>query len=160
MTTEDRCPLCGSGAARSHAEVNGRPYLRCGTCDLVWLLPSLWPDRDTELKHYGTHENDPSDPGYRKFLSRLADPLCVRLPAGARGLDYGCGPGPTLSVMLEERGFSTAVYDPFFAPDITTLDPGATILSPAPRLRSTSIHRIGSSPVSSACCAPGAGSLS
>ena len=34
-----------------------------------------------------------------------------------RGLDVGSGPGPTLSVMLAERGYPTAIWDPFFAPD-------------------------------------------
>lgn len=42
-----------------------------------------------------------------------------RLPPGASGLDYGSGPGPTLSVMVEERGFSMDIYDPYFAPDST-----------------------------------------
>lgn len=37
------------------------------------------------------------------------------------GLDYGCGPGPTLSVMLEERGFAMEIYDPFFAPEAGVL---------------------------------------
>ncbi len=69
-----------------------------------------------------THENDPTDPGYRAFLDRLASPLIERLPAGAEGLDYGAGPGPTLSKMLEEAGHPTAVYDPFFAPDRSRLD--------------------------------------
>ncbi|MEX0601220.1 MAG: class I SAM-dependent methyltransferase, partial [Rhodothermales bacterium] len=44
------------------------------------------------------------------------------LPAGAAGLDYGSGPGPTLSVMLEERGHPMAIYDPFFAPDERVFD--------------------------------------
>lgn len=38
------------------------------------------------------------------------------------GLDYGCGPGPTLSVMLEEAGMEMRLYDPYFAPDISVLD--------------------------------------
>lgn len=50
-------------------------------------------------------------------MSRLCDPLLERLPAGVEGLDYGSGPGPTLSFMLAERGFEIAIYDPFFAPD-------------------------------------------
>lgn len=121
MNTEERCPLCGFGPARVHAEANGRAYLHCRNCDLVWLLPSLRLDRSAELAHYGTHQNDPSDSGYRRFLSRLADPLIERLSPGNRGLDYGSGPGPTLSVMLAERGFPTAIYDPFFAPDVAVL---------------------------------------
>lgn len=79
-------------------------------------------DRRRERKRYETHENDPGDPGYRRFLNQLARPLLERLPAGACGLDYGSGPGPTLSVMLAEAGFPTMIYDPFFAPDESVLD--------------------------------------
>jgi hypothetical protein len=32
------------------------------------------------------------------------------------GLDYGCGPGPTLSSMFREKGFKMADYDLFFKP--------------------------------------------
>ena len=52
---------------------------------------------------------------YRKFLSRLSDPLVLKLSIGSLGLDYGSGPGPTLSVMLEELGFPMKIYDPYFA---------------------------------------------
>ncbi|HEX2092860.1 MAG TPA: class I SAM-dependent methyltransferase [Longimicrobiaceae bacterium] len=83
--------------------------------------PADRPEAAAEREHYGTHRNDPADPGYRAFLDRLAAPLAERLPPGARGLDYGSGPGPTLPVMLRERGFPMEVYDPFFAPDPTPL---------------------------------------
>ena len=54
---------------------------------------------------------------YREFLSRLEHPPNVpKLPAAAEGLDFGSGPGPTLSVMLEEQGYRMSLYDPFFAP--------------------------------------------
>lgn len=68
------------------------------------------------------HENNPADPAYRQFLSRLLDPMLMRLPAGASGLDFGSGPGPTLSVMLEELGYRTRIYDPFYAPDDAVFD--------------------------------------
>lgn len=80
------------------------------------------PTPSDEKARYETHENDPSDEGYRGFLSRLADPLVEVLPSGAAGLDYGSGPGPTLSVMLEERGHPMAIYDAFFAPDEGVFD--------------------------------------
>ena len=40
-----------------------------------------------------------------------------RIAPGSKGLDFGSGPGPTLSVMFEERGHRVALYDPFYAPD-------------------------------------------
>ncbi len=111
------CPLCGTGGAAAFARVGGDRYHRCDRCALVFLDPAAHLDAARERARYETHENDAADPGYRAFLDRLAVPLAARLDLGARGLDYGSGPGPTLSVMLGERGFPTAVYDPFFAPD-------------------------------------------
>jgi len=100
-----------------------RAYFRCGRCALVFADPAAHLPPDEEKARYDLHEYDPSDPAYRKFLSRLAQPLLARLDAPPLdGLDFGCGPGPTLSVMLEERGYSMALYDPFFAPDPSVLE--------------------------------------
>jgi SAM-dependent methyltransferase len=116
------CPLCGAARALPFAAVAGRRYFRCGGCGLVFMAAEDRPEASAELAHYGTHENDPADARYRGFLARLAEPLAARLAADAEGLDYGCGPGPALARMLEERGFRMAVYDPFFAPDAAVLE--------------------------------------
>jgi len=78
-------------------------------------------DTDDEKAQYDLHENNPDDPAYRGFLGHLANPLMARIAPGASGLDFGCGPGPTLSVMLEEAGYAVDLYDPFYAPDETLL---------------------------------------
>lgn len=44
-----------------------------------------------------------------------------KLKADMQGLDFGCGPGPTLSLMFEEAGFPCAIYDPFYANDPAVL---------------------------------------
>jgi SAM-dependent methyltransferase len=116
-----RCPLCRSAGVRPLAPAHGRSYRECGVCGLVHVPPEHRLGPAEELAHYGTHENDPEDPGYRAFLDRLAAPLALRLPAGAEGLDFGSGPGPALSRMMRERGFSMEQYDPFFAPDADAL---------------------------------------
>ena len=79
-------------------------------------------DRGAELSRYQLHENNPADCRYRKFLGRLSVHLVPKLSSGAEGLDYGSGPGPTLSVMLEEQGFRMNIYDPFFAPNIEVFE--------------------------------------
>lgn len=117
-----RCPLCRDGRAEPREQAHGRRFLRCPVCSLVFLDPAQRLDAVAERAHYDTHENDPADPRYRGFLSRLADPLIQRLTPGAAGLDYGSGPGPTLSVMLQERGFDVRLFDPFFASDPAVLD--------------------------------------
>jgi hypothetical protein len=74
-----------------------------------------------EKAEYDLHENDVQDAGYRRFLSRLLTPLLPRLPVVGRGLDYGCGPGPALAMMLEDAGHHCAKYDLFYCPDQTVL---------------------------------------
>jgi SAM-dependent methyltransferase len=99
----------------------GRHYFSCDRCALVHVAREHRLARDREAAHYQTHQNSPHDPRYRAFLDRILLPLVERLPPGAEGLDFGSGPGPTLSVMFEERGFAMQIYDPFFAPDETVL---------------------------------------
>jgi 2-polyprenyl-3-methyl-5-hydroxy-6-metoxy-1,4-benzoquinol methylase len=89
---------------------------------MVFADPASRPDRFAERAEYDRHRNDPSDPGYRTFLSRLAKPLLERLTPGMEGLDFGSGPGPTLSVMLEEAGMHVTLYDPQYAPQPTVLE--------------------------------------
>jgi len=70
---------------------------------------------DEEKARYEQHNNSPDDPLYRNFLGRLFTPLSSRLKPGSEGLDFGSGPGPTLSLMFEEAGYSMAIFDYFFA---------------------------------------------
>lgn len=116
------CRLCGRPDAELFATVEGRRYLRCPRCHLTFLGAAQLPDRAEEKAQYDLHRNEPEDAGYRRFLDQLGAPLCERLPAGAEGLDFGCGPGPALARMLEERGHPMRVYDPIYAPDPAALD--------------------------------------
>lgn len=111
---EPACPLCGGLSAPFHR--SDRDFLRCGTCALTFVPPGQHLSPEAERARYETHRNSPEDAGYRSFLDRLLVPLSARLAPGARGLDYGSGPGPTASVMMRERGFVMRDYDPFFAP--------------------------------------------
>lgn len=115
--TSEVCPVCLAPGVQPFMSVDGRNYLRCKTCTATFLDPRQFPSRDHEYVHYLHHQNHPDDPGYRRFLSKLAVPLLERLPPASRGLDYGCGPGPALAAMLCEVGHEVALYDPFFQPD-------------------------------------------
>lgn len=108
--------------APSFADIGGLRYFRCGACDLTFLDPAQRPSPEEERAEYALHRNDPDDLRYRAFLQQALDPLLPRLKRGAQGLDFGCGPGPTLSVMLAEAGYPTANYDPNFRPDPSVLN--------------------------------------
>ena len=115
------CPLCESPEYTPFHRDRRREYLRCDRCCLVFVPPTWFLARDAERAEYELHENDPADPGYRAFLSRLVRPLLERLEPGRRGLDFGCGPGPALAAMLREAGHQVALFDPFFFPDVAPL---------------------------------------
>jgi SAM-dependent methyltransferase len=114
------CLFCVGGAA-PFGPGAARGALRCGTCALTFVPPERLLSPEAEKARYETHENRPDDPGYRAFLDRLLLPLSQRLSPGAEGLDFGCGPGPTASVMMRERGFAMTDYDPYFVPDEAAL---------------------------------------
>jgi SAM-dependent methyltransferase len=113
------CPLC-LGTSVPHAHLHGRQLHQCsdpGGCGLLFVDPAHHLDSENERARYETHQNDPADPRYRAFLGQATEPLLARLWPGATGLDFGCGPGPTLSRIMAEHGHPCRDYDPFFAPD-------------------------------------------
>ncbi len=116
------CPVCRAPDPARFGMFDGLGYWRCDRCQARGLNPAHYPDAATERAEYDKHENDIHDTGYRGFLDRLATPLRARLTPGARGLDYGCGPGPALAHMLREAGHDIAIYDPFYAPDAAMLN--------------------------------------
>ena len=108
------CPLCNKLNTSIFYQEKIRYFLRCEACHLVYLEQNFWPTAEEEKKTYDLHENSPQDQGYRKFLSRMMDPLIQKIPANSKGLDFGCGNGPTLSVMLEELGHKVSLFDKFY----------------------------------------------
>jgi ribosomal protein S27AE len=118
---DNLCPLCHGGTIAAYHTDRARDYLQCGTCDLVFVPPSRHLPPAEEKAYYDLHDNQPDDPGYRRFLCRLFSPLNQRLAADARGLDFGCGPGPALSRMFVEAGYEMALYDPYYVPDRSVL---------------------------------------
>ncbi|MEA3546879.1 MAG: class I SAM-dependent methyltransferase [Thermodesulfobacteriota bacterium] len=122
-TTLLRCPLCADigGSSHFHSDQN-RDYYCCPYCHLVHVPPPQLLSPEAERAEYDKHQNSPHDAGYRKFLSRLFIPLNTRLSPGSHGLDFGSGPGPTLSLMFEEAGHRMSLFDPFYAPKKNALN--------------------------------------
>ena len=112
-----RCTVCHSNKTKIYAEIKTKKYWECLFCFAKFLDSSDHLCEEDEYAHYCTHQNKIDDPNYRKFLSKLSIPLKCNLTSHRIGLDYGCGPGPALAVMLEEDGFQMCKYDPFFFPN-------------------------------------------
>ncbi len=119
------CPLCANTAAEfvhgSDDRHGLREFYNCLSCDLTFVPPKFHLAPSDELERYNLHDNDPADPDYRRFLSRLWDVIRPELGEGSIGLDYGCGPGPALAAMIRESGFDVELYDLYFFPDEAAL---------------------------------------
>ena len=118
----DRCPLCLSDTIKIFRsfEVDGfgpRGYWDCSHCGLVFLDRKNCLSPAQEKERYDQHRNNPDDKEYGRFLNRVVEPLSEKLSKGAHGLDYGCGPGPTVSVLMGRKGFVVSNYDPFYFSD-------------------------------------------
>ena len=117
----EQCPLCLSHQVSPFSKDRQREYSLCSRCRLISVPARFHLSADAERRRYDCHQNSANDPDYRQFLQRLMKPLLTYIEPGQQGLDFGCGPGPTLSVMLQEQGYPMSVYDPFYANDVSVL---------------------------------------
>ncbi len=114
-TVDPACPLCLS--AWELTPVRGadqRGYFYCPRCWLISADARSYLSRDAETAHYRTHENSIANAGYVTFLQRVINPLRPYLQPGMRCLDFGCGPGQTLSQLVRQAGVECEDYDPIF----------------------------------------------
>ena len=112
------CLLCHSDSSLFELDT-----FLCPECGLVFKNPNIFWNSDQDLKRYSTHNNTSDDQGYVDFLAKFVAPLKPFLPKKFTALDFGCGPGPTLSGLLEEVGGQVENYDPIFFPDAHLLVP-------------------------------------
>jgi hypothetical protein len=110
------CPLCHSVSPQPIAYDEN--YILCKNCNLIYLHPHLRVDPETERKRYLLHQNNSEKQGYIDFLNKIIVPALLLLDSGMSGLDYGCGPSPVLSGLLQKKGIGCENYDPFFFPKV------------------------------------------
>lgn len=136
-STPPACPLCARPGplffhsmkppipwhlyAPDISRADGLRFFRCSGCHLIWKDPQIRPTAGQERRHYEKHNNDICEPGYRAHLMELLSPVVQVVPKGAKGLDYGSGPVPSLAPLARELNFDCASFDPFFAPNYELL---------------------------------------
>ncbi|PKP02759.1 MAG: class I SAM-dependent methyltransferase [Bacteroidetes bacterium HGW-Bacteroidetes-9] len=113
------CPLCTKPLG--FKEVQGpdaRIYNHCEKCYLIFTATRFQPTKKEEEKRYLQHNNGIQHNGHVTFLNKAIKPALEYLKPGMKGLDYGCGPVPTLSRLLEQNGYTCDDYDPIFFPEL------------------------------------------
>ena len=116
--SQEICPLCSSQPSQyiGFNDLLNRAYFKCPECALIFVPRQYHLSKTEEKKRYDQHNNDPNDPRYRHFLSKLTDPLKAYLEPAWQGLDYGCGPAPTIASLLEQEKVCVFNYDPYYYP--------------------------------------------
>ncbi len=109
------CRLCYSGNVK-RMEVLGdnRLYFHCHACDYIFVHPQFLLSPKEERARYEFHQNGLEHVGYVSFLNQAIKPALDFLSHEMVGLDYGCGPNPTLSKILSQHGITCFDYDPIF----------------------------------------------
>ncbi len=108
------CPLCYSSKTEEFSHSENRYYYLCQNCDVVFVPPKYLVSEIEEKAKYDNHQNSPDNEGYCTFLNKLLLPLQGYIKKGDSGLDFGSGPGPTLSVLMTKRGYEMDIYDIFY----------------------------------------------
>ncbi len=116
------CPLCGERRLSPWWQDKYREYVHCLNCQLVFVPRDWHLPTEEEKACYDLHENNSHDEGYRRFLSRMFNPVATRITPPAFGLDFGCGPGPILAQMFIDVGFTMKVYDLYYANNPNVID--------------------------------------
>lgn len=112
---KETCLICSS-PVRSIKDKKGKIYHICENCGFTSLDPMFCLSPSEEKGRYELHNNNPDDPGYRKWLSTFADQAVIPYAEPqSRILDFGSGPEPLLASILEDRGYQVAIYDKYFS---------------------------------------------
>lgn len=110
-----KCTLCGTeNTFLVESGSDKRMYYACADCDLIFVDSEFHVSRIEEIKRYIEHNNGMEHAGYVNFLNRVIQPVMPYLSEEMIGLDYGCGPTPTLSQLLKRDGITCYDYDPLF----------------------------------------------
>ncbi len=110
-----KCPLCRTEESNEFCRDKYREYYQCLNCSLVFVPSQYYLSAEKEKARYDLHQNSQGDPGYRKFLNRAFLPMHQLLAPNSHGLDFGSGPGPTLSIMFREAGHTMEIYDHYYS---------------------------------------------
>ncbi len=109
------CKICSSATTTIKNQKTDKSYYRCKECDYIFLDEKFYIDESRERLHYDKHDNNFECHGYVEMFERLIDEF-LTLDEVRDALDFGCGEGEVLPILLEKNGVSCDRYDLFYFP--------------------------------------------
>ena len=114
------CRLCCTSSQKINTDKLEEDYYHCPNCDLIFMDNKDIIPTESEKERYEEHDNNHENEGYvnmfKDFIDRALDPY-FGFSKEAKVLDFGCGPGPVLADLIEEKGCRVDRYDPYFFPN-------------------------------------------
>ncbi len=117
------CKVCGSSGLELLDSQD--KYYHCNQCEVIFSAPEEIVDPDEEKERYEGHDNNHQNQGYVKMFKDFIDEVIVpyiNLGEVNDVLEFGCGPGPVLADLLEDKNLNVDLYDPYFFPEKVFVD--------------------------------------
>lgn len=89
-------------------------YFICNTCGAYVKNNKYHLNTEQEKNRYKEHNNDVNDFRYQNFTSPITNNVLKKFTKKHLGLDYGCGSGPVISKILQDKGYQIKLFDPYF----------------------------------------------
>lgn len=112
-----KCKICNCNTTVIKDAKSVKIYYRCKECDYIFMDNEHHLDATLEKKHYDNHDNNLESLGYVKMFENLINEF-VKIESNSinTALDFGCGEGEVLPILLERVGISCDRYDLFYFP--------------------------------------------
>ena len=115
------CPLCHSKGLKIHHSRN-RDYYQCKQCTGVFVGKVAFLSANEEKKRYDNHSDDITQKGYQDFVSPCVLTVVNNFKTTDKGLDFGCGRSEVVAKLLQQKGYDTVGYDPYYKPNTYLLN--------------------------------------
>lgn len=112
-----KCKICDSSATAMTDTKTQKIYHKCPTCDYIFLDEVFYVDVQREKKHYDKHHNTFESLGYVRMFENIIEEFVLPCKEDIKyTLDFGCGEGEVLPILLEKNGMTCDRYDLFYFP--------------------------------------------
>ncbi|MCK9454322.1 MAG: class I SAM-dependent methyltransferase [Sulfurimonas sp.] len=112
-----KCKICNNSTTLITDTKTQKIYNKCLECCYIFLEESFYIDEAREKSHYDKHHNSFESLGYVKMFEDMIEEFVSEHKKGIKtALDFGCGEGEVLPILLERSGIKCDRYDLFYFP--------------------------------------------
>ena len=112
-----KCKICHCNTIIVRDDKTDKIYYRCLNCDYIFMDDKHYLDASLEKRHYDNHNNNLESLGYVKMFEKLIEEFVFSDVKNIKTvLDFGCGEGEVLPILLERGDISCDKYDLFYFP--------------------------------------------